>query len=61
MVACSGSTNRQVAECLHISEATVRHHLSSIFAKLGTSNRGELIVFAFRHGLSGEPDRQPLC
>jgi two-component system, NarL family, nitrate/nitrite response regulator NarL len=52
-VVCQGLTNRQVGQQLHISDATVRHHLSSIFAKLGTANRGELIVFAYRHGLCG--------
>lgn len=60
-VACSGMTNRQVAKRLQISEATVRHHLSSIFSKLGASNRAELIVFAYRHGLADEADRRRLC
>lgn len=51
-VICSGLTNRQAGEKLRISEATVRHHLSSIFAKLDITNRGELIVFAYRHKLA---------
>jgi DNA-binding NarL/FixJ family response regulator len=51
-VICSGLTNRQAGDRLHISEATVRHHLSSIFAKLDITNRGELIVFGFRHKLA---------
>jgi two-component system nitrate/nitrite response regulator NarL len=57
----SGGTNRQVAAKLFISEATVRHHLSSIFAKLGVANRGELIIFAYRHSLTDESDRIRLC
>lgn len=57
-VVCEGLTNRQVAQRLNISEATVHHHLSSIFGKLGTANRGELIVFAYRHGLC---DGERLC
>jgi DNA-binding NarL/FixJ family response regulator len=60
-VASSGLTNRQIAKKMYISEATVRHHLSSIFAKLGAANRGELIIFAYRHGLADEADRQRLC
>jgi len=60
-VASSGLTNRQVANKLNISEATVRHHLSSVFAKLRVTNRGELIIFAYRHGLADEADRQRLC
>jgi two-component system nitrate/nitrite response regulator NarL len=60
-VASGGLTNRQVANKLVISEATARHHLSSIFAKLGLANRGELIIFAYRHGLADEADRLRLC
>jgi len=43
--------NKQIASRLSISETTVRHHLTSIFAKLGVGNRLELIVFAYRYGL----------
>ena len=60
VVSC-GYTNRQVGERLHISEPTVRHHLSSIFGKLGVANRGELIIFAYRHRLVDEADRALLC
>jgi len=46
-----GIKNKDIAERLCISPATVRHHLSSIFAKLEVSDRLQLIVFAFRNGL----------
>ena len=47
-----GLKNREIAERLFISDATVRHHLTSIFNKLEVSDRLELLVFAYRHGLS---------
>jgi DNA-binding NarL/FixJ family response regulator len=47
-----GLRNRQIAERLFISETTVRHHLTSIFAKLGVADRLELVIYAYRHGLS---------
>ena len=50
-VACTGGTNKEIAGRLRISEATVRHHLGSIFAKLGVSTRSELVGFAYRHNL----------
>lgn len=50
-VACTGITNKQIANKLSIAEATVRHHLGSIFAKLGVSTRAELVVFGYRHHL----------
>ena len=48
-----GLRNQQIADRLHISEATVRHHLSSIFAKLEVSDRVGLTIYAFRHDLTG--------
>ena len=50
-VACTGLTNKQIAARLSISEATVRHHLGSVFAKLGVSTRSELVVYGYRHNL----------
>ena len=47
-----GLKNQQIAKRLFISEATVRHHLTSIFAKLEVADRLELLVYAYRHGLT---------
>jgi DNA-binding NarL/FixJ family response regulator len=50
-----GLKNKQIAEQLIISEATVRHHLTSIFAKLNVADRFELVIFAYRYGLAVLP------
>lgn len=50
-----GLKNKQVGERLFISETTVTHHLSSVFSKLEVSDRLELIIYAFRHGLAQMP------
>ena len=50
-----GLKNKQIAERLFISEATVSHHLTSIFDKLGVTNRFDLLIYAFRHGLLQPP------
>ena len=50
-----GLKNKQVGERLFISETTVTHHLSSVFSKLEVSDRLELIIYAFRHGLAQIP------
>ena len=47
-----GLKNKQIGEQLFISEVTVSHHLTSIFGKLGISDRLQLIVYAHRHGLT---------
>jgi DNA-binding NarL/FixJ family response regulator len=46
-----GLKNKQIAERLCISEATVRHHLTSILKKLEVSDRLELLIFAYQHNL----------
>jgi DNA-binding NarL/FixJ family response regulator len=50
----SGDSNRDIATRLNISLQTVKHHLTSIFDKTGTSSRLELALFAIRQGLAGK-------
>jgi DNA-binding NarL/FixJ family response regulator len=47
----AGYSNKEIARRFAISEDTVKHHLTSIFDKVGTSNRLELALFAIHHGL----------
>jgi DNA-binding NarL/FixJ family response regulator len=46
-----GFTNADIAERLHLSEGTVRNHVSGIFAKLEVSDRTQAAVIAIQHGL----------
>jgi len=55
VLTCEGLKNKQIAERLFISEATVHHHLTSIYDKLGVSGRFKLMVFASRNGLARPP------
>lgn len=50
-----GLKNKHIGERLFISETTVRHHLTSIFSKLGVSDRLELVIFGYKHGLAKLP------
>jgi len=52
----AGLKNQQIADKLGLSEVTVRHHLTSIFAKLGVSDRLELIIYAYQRNLARLPD-----
>jgi DNA-binding NarL/FixJ family response regulator len=47
-----GLKNKQIGERMAITETTVRHHLTSIFAKLEVESRLELVIFAYGHGLT---------
>lgn len=43
-----GMCNKEISKKLFISEATVRHHLSSIYSKLGIEDRLNLAIYAYR-------------
>src|SRR5881296_2083840 len=55
-----GRKNKQIGERLFISEATVRHHLTSIFDKLGVADRLELMIYAYQHGLATLPNQNAM-
>jgi DNA-binding NarL/FixJ family response regulator len=52
---CEGLQNKLIADRLAISEATVRHHLTSIFSKLRLNSRLELVIYAYQHDLARPP------
>lgn len=47
----NGAANKELAAKLFIAEPTLRNNLTTIYQKLGVSNRLELYVYAVRHGL----------
>lgn len=46
-----GQSNKQIAQRLHRSPYTIRHHVSQIIAKLGAANRAEAAALAVQRGL----------
>jgi DNA-binding NarL/FixJ family response regulator len=52
---CEGLKNKEIADRLSISEATVRNHLTSVLNKLDLSDRFELALYFYRHGLARPP------
>src|SRR6476646_2434967 len=47
----AGQANKEIAAELHISERTVRTHVSSILYKLGLNSRTQAALWAVREGL----------
>lgn len=47
-----GLSNTDIAEQLFLSEGTIRNYVSSIFDKLGVSDRTQAAVLALRYGLA---------
>lgn len=52
----AGATTRLIAEKLHISDHTLRNHLTSVYDKLGLTNRLELYVYANKHQIRANSD-----
>lgn len=49
---CQGMRNKEIANELHISGATVSHHLTSIFRKLEVDDRTSLVIYSAKQGLA---------
>jgi DNA-binding NarL/FixJ family response regulator len=45
---CAGLLNKQIGEDLHITEATVKAHMTEILRKLGAANRTQAVLLAGR-------------
>ncbi len=46
-----GASNKEIGHQLHISEATVKTHLTHIFEKLGVSDRTQAVTVALQRGI----------
>lgn len=54
-----GNSNKEIAYQLHISDQTVKNHITSILRKLAVNDRTQAVIFALRHGWIklDEPDQ----
>ncbi len=46
-----GMTNTEIAEAMVIVEATVKTHVSHVFARLGIRDRAQAVIVAYETGL----------
>jgi DNA-binding NarL/FixJ family response regulator len=53
----NGSTNKQIATALNLSDYTIRHYVNNIMEKLKVSDRTEAVAIAFRSGLLSDVER----
>lgn len=50
-----GQTYQQVADTIGIAERTVKYHMAEILERLHLDNRAQVIAYAARLGMTGEP------
>ena len=48
----SGANNTEIAQTIHVSERTVKSHVSAIFSKLGVRDRAAAIILAYEAGIT---------
>jgi DNA-binding NarL/FixJ family response regulator len=48
----AGLSNAELADKFRISSATVKTHINHLLAKTGARDRGQLVGYAFRHGVA---------
>lgn len=53
-----GLSNTEIAATLYVTRSTVKTHINQIFAKTGSRDRPQAIVYAHQHGITAPPERQ---
>ncbi|MGW1533367.1 response regulator [Streptomyces aureus] len=53
VLVAKGTSNREIARELFISEATVKTHLTHVYAKLGFKDRAAAVATAYERGILG--------
>jgi DNA-binding NarL/FixJ family response regulator len=48
-----GYSNREIADAIHLSEGTVKNHISNILSKMGVRDRTRAVLKGLSEGLIG--------
>lgn len=59
MLLARGLSNRDMAERLYLSQATIKTHVSSLLGKLGVQSRVQAVILAYENGMVRAGDKDP--
>jgi PAS domain S-box-containing protein len=55
---CSGFTDAEMGEKLHLSKNTIRNHVASLYGKIGVNRRAAAVIWARERGFTGTQNKQ---
>lgn len=53
---CSGKSDAEMGEILHLSKNTIRNHIASLYGKIGVNRRAAAVIWARERGFTGAPE-----
>lgn len=53
LLVARGMSNRQIADALTVGDETVKSHVTAVLGKLGVNQRGQVALWALKHGWVG--------
>lgn len=59
LLVSKGSSNKDAASALFVTEKTIKFHLTNIYKKMGVKSRSQLIVWCMPHMSFVEPTVEP--
>jgi DNA-binding NarL/FixJ family response regulator len=58
MLVCSGLSNAEIAESLHLSSNSVKSYIRSAYRRIGAASRAQAVLWGVEHGFGNHPDAE---
>jgi len=58
MLVCSGLSNAEIAESLHLSSNSVKSYIRSAYRRIAATSRAQAVLWGVEHGFGNHPDAE---